>query len=216
LKSIIQPGEIQLLIFDMDGTIFESHKATFKVLKKAFADMGIDSPLSEQAVKDRMGEPAEQFFGALLGPVHFPRWQEIMEKYDAKIPQFGSAFPGVPETLDALKSRGYKLALCSNCARDYFEAVLLKTQTRSYFDFAECYGDDQLIKSQLVKKVMREKFPGLKAAVIGDRIHDIDAARDNGALAVGVLYGYGKTEPQQADITIEKFAKLLEIFPSRK
>jgi len=68
-----------------------------------------------------------------------------------------------------------------------------------------------LTKIELVEKI-KNRFPDLKSAVIGDRIHDIEAARGNNALSIGALYGYGGREPEQADITISRFAELLDIF----
>ncbi len=56
--------------------------------------------------------------------------------------------------------------------------------------------------------------PGGRSRV-GDRIHDIEAARENGCLSIGVLFGYGENEPRQADLTIRKFDDLLTIFDRR-
>ena len=59
---------------------------------------------------------------------------------------------------------------------------------------------------------IREKFNSSAAAIVGDRSHDIEAARETGSLSVGVLYGYGGEEPKQADITINRCDELLDIF----
>ncbi|MDO8424750.1 MAG: HAD family hydrolase [bacterium] len=208
---MVKLNDIGLLIFDLDGTILQSDKATFKVIKKAFSDMGIENSLEEEDIRRNLGEPTEIFFRNILGPTHASRWKEVMEKYDPLIPEFAVAFPGAVETLETLKERGYKLALCSNCGSGYFKTVIAKLNIGQYFDYAECNGDNNLSKSEMIRKILN-KFPGLKAAVIGDKIHDIEAARDNNAVAIGALYGYGKDEPKEADVTISKFPELLEIF----
>ena len=208
---MINPNEVSILIFDLDGTISQSDKATFLVIKKAFTDMGIKKSLTEEDVRKNLGEPTESFFKNLLGLDYASRWEEVAEKYDPMIPEFAIAFPRVAETLDILKKRGYRLALCSNCGKKYFDSTLSKLNIRQYFDYAECHGENNLSKSEIVRKII-DKFPGLKSAVIGDKIHDIEAARENNALSVGVLYGYGKNEPEEADIKINKFPQLLEIF----
>ncbi len=208
---MINPEDIGLLIFDLDGTIAQSDKATFLVMKKAFLDMGIKNSLTEEDIRKNLGEPTEKFFKNILGPDYAFRWKEVAEKYDPKFPEFTTAFPGVVETLDILKKRGYKLALCSNCAKAYFDGTLSKLSIEQSFDYAECHGENNLSKSELIRKIMN-KFPGLKVAVIGDKIHDVLAARENNALSVGALYGYGKDEPKKADIKINKFSDLLEIF----
>ena len=65
-----------------------------------------------------------------------------------------------------------------------------------------------------VKKI-KEKYGGLTAAVVGDRCHDIEAARETNSLSIGALYGYGDKEPEEADIKINKFDDLLSIFDRR-
>jgi len=55
----------------------------------------------------------------------------------------------------------------------------------------------------------------MTAAVVGDRCHDIEAARETGSLAIGALYGYGGDEPKEADITIKSFEELTSIFDRR-
>ncbi len=208
------PENIGLLIFDLDGTILESDKATFLVMQKAFKNMGIEKCLTQEEVRGALGKPAQDFFESLLGPDDAFRWKEVMEKYDPIIPEFATAFPGTIETLSTLKKRGYKLALCSNCGLGYFNTVLLKLNIEQYFDYTECNGENNLSKSEIIRKIMN-KFPGLKTAEIGDKIHDIEAARDNNAISIGVLYGYGKDEPKKADITINEFPELLEIFDKK-
>jgi uridine kinase len=66
-----------------------------------------------------------------------------------------------------------------------------------------------------VRKI-RERFGGIKAAVVGDRCHDIEAARETESLSIGVLFGYGGNEPEKADITIKSFGELLNIFDRKR
>ncbi len=206
------PKDVGILIFDLDGTILQSDKAVLLVTKKALSDSGIKAFVSEEDIRNNLGEPAEQFFKNILGENYSAQWKEMfMEKYDSMIPQFASAFPDVAETLDVLKKRGYKLALYSNSESGYLDNALLKLNIRQYFDYTKCNSDNNLSKSGIIKKIL-DKFPGLNAAVIGDKIHDIVAAQENNALSVGALYGYGKDEPKKADITINKFSDLLDIF----
>ena len=96
----------------------------------------------------------------------------------------------------------------------YLNMVMSTLDIREYFDYIECIQDNGLTKPELVRKI-REKFGGLTAAVVGDRIHDIEAARETDSLSIGVLFGYGGEEPEKADITINRFDELLSIFDRR-
>ena len=123
-------------------------------------------------------------------------------------------YPGVKETLATLRRRGYKLAQYSNAAPAYFSVVMDSLGLKDYYDYAECIGDNNLNKPELVKKIIA-RFGGLTVAIVGDRCHDIDAARETGSLSVGARFGYGGAEPEQADLKIDKFEDLLEIFDRR-
>jgi len=208
---MIKPSDINLLIFDFDGTLSLSDKAVLRVLKKAFCEMNLDISIGKEDVINNLGKPCKQFYESILGPSHFYLWKEISDKYDHLIPQFETVLPGVMETLEILKKRNYRLALYSNCNPPYFDSVLHHLGLKECFDYAECNGQNNLTKAELLGKII-SKFSNSKAAVVGDRIHDIEAARENNALSVGVLYGYGKNEPKKADITINKFSDLLNVF----
>jgi uridine kinase len=123
------------------------------------------------------------------------------------------SFPGVKETLAALRKRGYKLAQYTNASTQYLNTVMSSLGLREYYDYVECIEDNGLTKNQLAAKI-KKRF-GLVAAIVGDRCHDMEAARENGCLAVGALYGYGEKEPEEGDVTIKQFADLLTIFDRR-
>jgi uridine kinase len=142
-------------------------------------------------------------------------WQDIRLKvrleYIDTLNDFASTYPGVKETLEILRKRGYTLALCSNSGINWFYTAISALNIREYFDHVECIEDRHYDKAQIIDK-LKEEYNIPSAAVIGDRIYDIAAARRTGSVAVGALYGYGEKEPEQADVVISKFTDLLKIF----
>lgn len=210
--------DINLLIFDLDGTLFKSDRANYEAIKRAISELGFQVLISEELVREHLGEPSEVFYKNILPPEKHEQWKEfrrkVREQYNSSIKKFGEVFPGVSETLQALKRREYTLALYSNCSIQYFNVALSILEIQQFFDYVECTQEYDLTKTKIIQKIKRQ-FSGLEAAVIGDRIHDIEAARRNNTLSVGVLYGYGRDEPKQADITITKPLELLTIFDRR-
>jgi uridine kinase len=138
----------------------------------------------------------------------------VRKEYKGTFHDMAQTYPGVKETLSTLRKRGYKLAQYTNASVMYLDIVISSLNIREYFDYIECIQHNNLTKPELVRKI-REKLGDLTAAVVGDRSHDIEAARDTDSLAIGVLFGYGREEPKQADITISKFNELLSIFDRR-
>jgi uridine kinase len=210
---MISPNDVNLIIFDMDGTILSSVKPVYEAIKRAFAKLGWEVPFGEKDI--------EKYFGMAGGEVyHFitpagESWQDVRtktrEEYYAAFKEYAHLFPGVKETLDTLRERNYRLALYTNSSTEYLGMVDSVLGIKSLFDYVECAYESNLTKTELVRKI-RDKFGGLEAAVVGDRIHDIEAARETGSLSIGVLFGYGEREPEQADITINSFDGLLRIF----
>ncbi len=214
-KLKINPGDINLLIFDLDGTLFQSDTANIEAVKKALILMYPSILIKDEDIIKHLGETSEQFYKNILPPDKWFSWEEfrtkVREQYKISIPKLGKLFPHVTDTLITLKKRGYTLALYSNCSVEYFDNVISAFDLRRHFDFVECNQKNNLTKVELIKKI-KLQFPRLKGAVIGDRKHDIEAGKKNGLLSVGALFGYGREEPKKADIIINAFSELLEIF----
>ena len=213
---MISPNDVSLIIFDTDGTITPSIKPVYEAIKRAFTKANWEVSFSEADI--------EQYFGTTGGELYkfiVPRvesWEDVRERarqeYAASFREFASTYPGVRETLATLRRRDYRLVMYSNASTVYFGIVKSALDIEKYFDYTECICENNMTKIELIRKI-KDRFGGMEAAVIGDRIHDIEAARETGSLSIGVLFGYGKDEPEQADMTIRKFNDLLDIFDRR-
>lgn len=71
-----------------------------------------------------------------------------------------------------------------------------------------------LNKGDLVKSIMN-KYDIKEAAVVGDRLSDINAAKDNSLLAIGCNFDFAQEEElAQADIVIDDLIDLKRILPA--
>ena len=219
---MINPNDVNLIIFDMDGTIIASLPAVYEAVKRAFKKLGWPVNFTAEEINRFFGVTTASTRGSLYEFITPPDshlsvaevGERVRAEYESTFRDMLEPFPGVKETLATLRKRGYKLAQYTNASTSYLNTVMSTMGLREYFDHIECIQDNGLTKPQLVQKI-RDKFGGLTAAVVGDRIHDIEAARETGSLSIGVLFGYGGDEPQQADIVISKFDDLLSIFDRR-
>jgi uridine kinase len=216
---MINPNDVNLIIFDMDGTIVPSLPAVYESIKRAFFKLGWPVNFSPEEINQFFGVTTASTKGGLYefitppdSHISIPEVREkVREEYEGTFRDIAQPYPGVKETLKILRKRGYKLAQYTNASTMYLNVVMSTLGIREYFDYIECIQDNNLAKPKLVQKI-RENFGGLTAAVVGDRFHDIEAARETDSLAIGVLFGYGGEEPEKADITINKFDELLTIF----
>ena len=216
---MIDPNDVNLIIFDMDGTIIPSLPAVYESIRRAFTKLGWPVTFSPEEINQFFGITTASTRGGLYEFITPPdsrlSIQEVRERvrqeYEGTFRDMAQPYPAVKETLAILRKRGYKLAQYTNASTMYLNVVMSTLDIKKCFDYVECVQDNNLTKPELVRKI-KEKFGGMTAAVIGDRVHDIEAAKETDSLSIGVLFGYGGEEPKQADITINKFDELLTIF----
>lgn len=114
-----------------------------------------------------------------------------------------------------IKENNCSIYIASNGLTEYLRAIV------SYYDLdqwvTETFSIEQinsLNKSDLVKSILN-KYDIKEAAVVGDRLSDINAAKDNGLLAIGCNFDFAQEdELAQADIVIDDLLELKGILPT--
>ncbi|MBS3781113.1 MAG: HAD family hydrolase [Candidatus Thermoplasmatota archaeon] len=201
----------KLIIFDLDGTLYKTEEVSVPALKDAFSRFGI--MLSGETILNQFGEPTDQIIENLV-PEEKEHLKDrikkaIIEKESELIPEKATLYDGVKSLLKDLKESGYELAICSNGRTDYIERVLKTTSIESYFTSIKGHEKGKK-KSDLIQELMSE-FSVESAVMVGDRYHDIEAAKKAGVKSVGALYGYGDAEAKKADFVIEEPEEILSI-----
>ncbi len=212
------------VFFDMDGTLFMSEtvgpEAARLAVAKLYAEEGIDEPLPPKAYfLSQIGKPDMEYFASLL-PERYARFaaelkervvsNELMILKDST----GAVFPQALETLAKLKAGGYKLALASNCGTAYFNAVCESCGFDTYMDMRLCIEDRGFVpKAELLREI-GEVLETRAGVMVGDRINDLDAARQSGVPFIAALWGYGaEGELDAADAQVHSFTELLDLLP---
>ena len=209
----------------MDGTLFDSRTAIVPAAMDAFRQViqesGVDVPLpSEQDVTGHIGESSRQFYVNITPPAlhaHVDLVAELVRAGEKHLIETRKTklFPGVPETLKLLKERGHSIGYYSNSGPGYFYTVLRAHGIFELADAATCFGETNVSKAEMVRN-LRPSLRGERLAVVGDRAHDIEAARANGAIAVGVLYGFALPgELARADFRLERFDLLPDVLTEK-
>src|SRR5690606_9181881 len=137
-----------------------------------------------------MGVPLPQVWEALL-PEHSMEIREQMDAYflerlicNIKSGK-GALYPNVIEVFTYLKERGISIYIASNGLIDYLKAIVDYYQLDQWVtETCSIQQVETLNKSDLVRSIIN-KYNITKAAVVGDRLSDIKAAKDNGLLAIG-------------------------------
>jgi len=133
--------------------------------------------------------------------------------YDREGWQNNSVFPGVSKMLEELHRQGFLLYVCTSKQQHFAVRILDLFELSGLF--TAVYGDKAEYASHskvdLLARLLREQSLSPEAAwMIGDRIHDIQAARANGVRCLAAAWGYGPAEEcTQADAVAETPAQIL-------
>ena len=185
------------VIFDLDGTLLQTHRHSCHAAHQTLRALGLQD-VPDALVMRHIGEPADVFLRAIApGYQDLAAFERIFDANEqAALKQVGTLYDGVPELLQQLTERGYQLAICSNGSRDYVETALTTTDIRSLFSRLACAGE-YAGKSAAVAAMIKEWNCDL-AIVVGDRVHDMEAASVNGVPYIAAAYGYGGAETAEA------------------
>lgn len=207
-------------IFDMDGTLYQTNLILEATLEATFDVLREEGLWSEATpiVKYReiMGATLPKVWETLC-PNHSQAMREksnelFHEKLIAHITaKKGALYPNAKEVLAAL-SKEYEVYIASNGQTNYLKAIVdtyeLNPFLRKVYSIQSISSGD---KSQLVKKIVEENDLG-GGAVVGDRLSDINGAKDNGLIAIAANFDFAQAqELQQADHIIDDLKELLTL-----
>lgn len=211
----------EAVIFDMDGTLFETETLLVSVHKRLF------ETLREEGLYLQETPPVERLL-ACLGMVLEDIWRKIMPdsseeariRADELMLQYeieeleagkGSLYPQTAETLKQLKERGIKLFVASNGLEDYVKEVARYKGIAELFDGLYSAGEFQTsTKVDLVAKLLADH--GIQDAwMVGDRSSDVEAGKSNGLVVIGCAYAsYGReSELEGSDALIASITELV-------
>ena len=185
------------LLVDLDGTLTDNYLGISRSISHALAAMGA-APVGEDVLRQCVGPPLRQVFPQLLGTADATIVETAIGHYRERFGSIGWAenviYDGIPELLATLVGRGHALHLCTSKPQPYAERIVALFGFGAHL--AGVYGADLAgsldDKAHLVAHVLaREGLAADRCTMIGDRMHDVRAARRNGVRSIGVLWGYG-------------------------
>ncbi|WP_208588941.1 HAD hydrolase-like protein [Gracilibacillus suaedae] len=213
----------QALIFDMDGTLFQTDKILELSLEDAFSRLrslnkwDTDTPIDKY--REIMGVPLPKVWEALL-PNHSVEERKQTDAYflERLIENIrsgkGALYPNVKEVLSYLTDNNCSVYIASNGLNEYLKAIV------NYYNLdnwvTETFSIQQiksLNKSDLVQSIIK-KYAITTGAVVGDRLSDINAAKDNGLVSIGCNFDFAQEdELSKADMIIDDLTELKTILP---
>ena len=183
------------LIFDMDGTLWDSSDQvaaawTEKLRELGYGDIVITPEAMTRVMGLTMDKLADILFEKMPREERMPALDACGEYENEYLRKHGAVlYPELEATLKRLKEK-YPLYIVSNCQSGYIEAFLEHYGFGGYFSDIECYGNNLLGKGDNIALVM-ERNALDKAWYVGDIQGDYDSAVKAGAEFIHAAYGFG-------------------------
>jgi phosphoglycolate phosphatase len=193
-----RPQRFDLLVFDWDGTLFDSTALIVHSIQDACRDLGIDVPDDAQAafVIGLGLQDALQLAAPGLPVARYPELaQRYRHHYFARQHEV-LLFEGTLPMLQALKRRHHWLAVATGKSRHGLDEALASVQLQGLFD-ATRTADETHSKPhpQMLLELMREfGCEPERTLMIGDTTHDLQLAANAGTPSVAVSYGAHQPE----------------------
>ncbi len=184
------------IILDMDGTLWDSARQVAESWNAAIARFGLSrEPLSESDIRGVMGMTMDEIADALFPELPPEKRGELLsmccEEENAYLRERGGTlYPGVEETIRALRDGGWHISIVSNCQEGYIEAFLDYYGLGGFVDDKACYGERRLGKAENIRLVIERNGLG-RAVYVGDTMGDYEASQAAGAGFVYAAYGFG-------------------------
>jgi phosphoglycolate phosphatase len=188
---------MDLLIFDLDGTLVDSRLDLAKAVNATRVHMGMP-PLTNERVYSYVGNGAPLLVRRALGEQATEQQVEealeyFLEFYREHDLDHTVLYPGVKESLDRLHYAGKRMAVLTNKPVAMSKAIVEGLGTGRYF-FRVYGGNSFEFKKPNpigIATLLAECHIGPDAALmIGDSSVDVQTARNAGIRCCGVTYGF--------------------------
>lgn len=185
--------KFDLLVFDWDGTLFDSAATIVDALQAACRDLGLPEPTDERA-RHVIGLGLREALQYAVPGLSEHAYTQMIDRYryhyllhDHELRLFDGAFELIAELAEA----GFLLAVATGKNRPGLDRALQASGLGVHFHASRC-ADECFSKPhpQMLEELM-EQLAALpeRTLMIGDTTHDLQMAKNAGVAALAVAYG---------------------------
>ena len=209
---------ITTVLFDFDGTVFDTVEGITKSIQYALRKHGRDAELED--LRCFAGPPLVDKFMEVYG-VSKEEAEQLVKDFRERYVPIGvyesSPFLGIRELLEALCRAGKKVAVATSKPQPMAELLLERAGLRELFDIVVGSGGgvNNDAKWQIVTRAM--ELCGSKpenCVLVGDTRYDVAGAQKCGIPCIGVRWGYaaeGELEAAGAAMIAETMKELVNL-----
>ncbi len=210
---------MKTVVFDLDGTLVDSVPDLASAINHVLMARGL-AGFAAHEVQAMVGDGAralvERAFNARAMPADDAALAAFLDIYTSHAAIDTRAYPGVRETLEALRTAGFTLAVCTNKpiipAREVLRALGL-AEFFSVVGGGDSYPVRKPNPGHLLALLAELGAQPRAAIMVGDHHNDIHAARDAGVRSIWAAWGYG-SDGAGADAVARRFGDILTLVQS--
>lgn len=204
--------KIDGIIFDMDGTIWNTLESVCHAWNEIFEQESINRRITPKELSEYMGLPMDEIGKRLFSNYEYDLIKDIYEKCMRHENEYlrmhgGILYEGLTDMLEKAKEK-VPLFIVSNCQSGYIESFFESHGTKKYFKDYECFGNTGMQKADNIR-LLAERNNLKNPIYVGDIQGDCDAAKEAGAVFVYASYGFGSVK--NPDYIITKPVELLQL-----
>ncbi len=213
--SVQARQHIQLVVFDLDGTLVDSKKDLALSVNAMREQMGL-APLPFELIASYVGHGVTALVTRALGELAAEENVKkglayFLDYYREHMLDNTRMYPGVPEALEELGSR--KLAVLTNKPVRFSREMLGRLGIAQ--KFAYIYGGNSFPQKKpdpigLHKLMADLQVSPRRTLMVGDSDTDVVTGRNAGVWTCGVTYGFGASSLQEAppDVLLDDLREL--------
>ncbi len=209
--------ELDLLIFDLDGTLIDSKLDIANAVNYMLNQLGL-SPLENETIYSYVGHGVANLIKRSITDDHLDKFDSantlFRERYFAHLLDCTTLYPNVENILSHFSAK--KKAVVTNKDGSWSDFILKNLGI--YDNFAKVVAGDDMEKRKpdpcQINLVINELgVDRNKTLIIGDGPADINAGKNANIRTCGVTYGFGtRDEVQNADLVIDDIIELKDNF----
>lgn len=213
--------ETKVIIFDFDGTLCDTRSNIIIAFRATMEHLGLEVR-DEETCGATIGLTLRDGFKSMYPDFDDAKIDYCVETYrqifaERRKELMPDLFPGVKETLEALRKRGHRMTIATSRLTDSLMLFMRHHGIDHYFEYA--VGSDSVTHHkphpEPALKTLRElNIAPSEAIMVGDMPVDIAMAHNAGIRAIGVDYGNAtreELEAAEADWIVDSITKILSI-----
>lgn len=183
------------VLFDMDGTIYNTYRGIFNSYNYALKKMNMPA-VNDELVGNVIGAPLLDVFTDIFkldGENAIKAVDYYREYYSKNGIYQAELYDGIKDLLNYLKMNGYMIGIGTLKRDDFAKIIINENKMNDYFDYIKGIdNNDKMTKADIINFCLKKMgMDASEVLYIGDSEYDAEGAKLSDVDFIGVCYGFG-------------------------